>query len=44
MSKQVAPKDVMIFLNQLFSIIDLLVDKHGVHKVGAERGGQLVHA
>lgn len=33
MSKQVAPADVMQFLNALFSLFDALVTVHGVHKV-----------
>mmetsp|Transcript_26358 Transcript_26358/g.71294 ORF Transcript_26358/g.71294 Transcript_26358/m.71294 type:complete len:144 (+) Transcript_26358:182-613(+) len=33
MSKEVEPVQVMVFLNTLFSLIDQLVDVHGVHKV-----------
>lgn len=35
MSQECAPDQVMGLLNELFGAFDALVDKHGVHKVGA---------
>jgi hypothetical protein len=34
MAKVVAPEQVMLFLNSLFSRLDRLTDMHSVHKVG----------
>lgn len=34
MSKDVPAEDVLIFLNLLFSRFDMLVERHGVQKVG----------
>ncbi len=34
MSEAMTPEDVITFINELFTVFDLIVDKHGVHKVG----------
>lgn len=32
MSETLTPEDVITFINELFNLFDLVVDKHGVHK------------
>lgn len=44
MSKKVPAAAVMVFLSQLYCIMDALVDRHGIFKVetaGGERGRQI---
>lgn len=44
MSKEVPPRQVMAFLNELFSKFDALCDVHGVHKVETAGDAYLVSA